>query len=126
MEWEQFHNTGEWRAVKDVSVELSEPMLLSPARLTGRPAPGAGYRRMLAGLWLRMAVSAARDALRRRVVGQVDTRDLESMIAEASSYGPGWTASRLAATTHGGGGGGGGGADAEGGCDSDMEDSSSG
>jgi hypothetical protein len=29
MEWEQFHNIGEWRAVKSVSVELSDSMLLS-------------------------------------------------------------------------------------------------
>ncbi len=29
MEWEQYHNIGEWRAVKSVSTELSDSMLLS-------------------------------------------------------------------------------------------------
>ena len=79
MEWEQFHNTGEWRAVKDVSVELSEPMLLSPDLIAAR-LPAADYLRRLALLRLNLAILAANDAIRRRVVGPTETRDLESLI----------------------------------------------
>jgi hypothetical protein len=84
MEWEQFHNTGEWRAVKDVSVELSEPMLLSPALLASRPHAGAEYLRQL--LWLRLSLAfvAAKERMRSWVVGSPETQELESLSGEAS------------------------------------------
>jgi hypothetical protein len=74
MEWEQFHNTGEWRTVKDVSVELSAPMLLSPKHSSVALQVGSGYRRLLLYLWLSHAISAAKEAMRWLMMGPVEKR----------------------------------------------------
>jgi hypothetical protein len=67
MEWEQFHNTGEWRTVKDVSVELSTPMLLSPKLSSGRLHVGSGYHRLLLYLWLSHVISTANSAVKEAI-----------------------------------------------------------
>jgi hypothetical protein len=48
LEWEQHHNTGEWRAVKDVHLELSESVLTHPSALIATTC--AELRRRAAGM----------------------------------------------------------------------------
>ena len=82
---EQFHNTGEWRAVKDVSVELSQPMLLSPSLLSSGLPFGSGYRRLLLYLWLSHAISAAKEAMRRLVMGPMEKQQNLQKLEDTST-----------------------------------------
>ena len=48
LEWEQHHNTGEWRAVKEVHLELSESVLTHPSALIATTC--AALRQRAAGV----------------------------------------------------------------------------